>query len=367
MKDIVEFQKLFKVNFPVEEHHQYYTDTLMKSEFYAGIGKMIEEYELYELFAEEEGYKSARSYKLDYALPKLKEYILGTEAYKQLIGQHFEKENKLRTKDKIRNNDGEYLLSVDFKAANYNTLRYYDNKNELYHNWEELLMILDIHPTLAKSKSFRQYVFGNTNPKRLQRVQLIKTLMIVKKLKEDYDIPEEDIVFISHDELVIKLDSNEKIAAGQVIVLNGNIASINKKEHIDMPIHFKVFRNEPIAAGMCVQTVYDAKNSGLSEKHRVLFKVSGNKFFKYFKTHILKEELDKRDLMFMADAEIAVWKVDEDSIAETIIPEGEMSLKEVEKEYPVLVDKLRKEVPSLNDSQIRKIINVTLVLSDELY
>ena len=33
MKDIAEFEKLFKVNFPVQEHHQYYLDTMMKSPF----------------------------------------------------------------------------------------------------------------------------------------------------------------------------------------------------------------------------------------------------------------------------------------------------------------------------------------------
>ena len=120
---------------------------------------------------------------------------------------------------------------------------------------------------------------------------------------------------------------------------------------------------------MCVQTQYQVEGGmgGFIEKNKSLFKVPGNKFFKYFKTHILGEELDKRDLMFMADGEIAVWSTEDDSIAEVIIPEGEMSLKEVEREYPVLVGKLRKEVSSLNDSQIRKIVNIALVLSDELY
>lgn len=64
--------------------------------------------------------------------------------------------------------------------------------------------------------------------------------------------------------------------------------------------------------------------------------------------------------MFMSDGEIAVWAVDEDSVDEIIIPEGEMSLSEIELEYPYLVEKLKLEVPSMNDKQIRKVINVFL-------
>ena len=44
MKDIKEFQKLFKVTFPVEAHYKYYAQTMMKSPFYAGFGKVMEEY-----------------------------------------------------------------------------------------------------------------------------------------------------------------------------------------------------------------------------------------------------------------------------------------------------------------------------------
>ena len=373
MKDIEEFQKLFKVNFPVVEHHQYYTDTLMKSPFYAGLGKLVEEYELYELFTEEEGYKSARAYKLDYALPRLKDYIVGTQAYENMIERDFGDLN-LRTKDNLRNNDNMYLLSLDFTAANYNSLKTYDSEQQLSTSWEELCISLDIHPTLSKSKSFRQYVFGNTNPKRLQKTQNKNIVSIVDKLIERNEtIEEEHFVFISHDEFIIKIQPSDRdgfSVNSRIKCVLMDTPIVCKELGIKMPTHYKVFKNEPIGAGMCVQTIYNAYGSvmeDLKEKHKILFKVPGNKFYKYFKTHILEEELDKRDLMFMSDGEIAVWKVDEDSIAETIIPEGEMSLEEVEKEYPVLVGKLRKEVSSLNDSQIRKIVNIALVLSDELY
>ena len=359
MKDIEEFEKLFKVNFPVQEHHQYYTETLMRSPFYAGFGGVIKEFEQYEADVEREGYTSAKSYKLDYALPKLKNYLLNTVAYENMQQETFY-DSKLRTKDELRNNDNTYLISIDFKAANYSALKTYDEDGELFGSWEELCTALDIHPTLSKSKSFRQYVFGNTNPKRLQKTQHQNIIIIVDKLIEDHGFVDSDFVFISHDEFIVKLRPDHHLAVNRINLLLSAIGNIIQYEGINMQTHYKVFKNEGIGAGMCVQTQYQVKMGGLSEKYTLLFKVPGNKFFKYFKTHILKESLDKRDLMFMSDGEIAVWAVDDDSAAERIAPEGEMGMEEIVSNYPYLVEKLRTEVPSMNESQIRKAINVFL-------
>lgn len=358
MKDIGEFQKLFKVTFPVEEHYQYYIDTLMKSPFYAGIGNVVKEFQEYEIDVIEEGYKSAKSYKLDFVLPKMKNYILKTKAYERL--QSREIMAKLRTKDNLRNNDNTYLISIDFKSANYSALRTLDQEGELFNSWEELCSALDIHSTLAKSKSFRQFIFGNTNPKRLQRIQHNNIIIIVDKLIEDYDFEEDDFVFISHDEFIVRLRPDYILAVNRINVLLSFVGMIVKNEGIDMLTHYKVFKNEGIGAGMCVQTEYNVKMGGLSEKWTTLFKVPGNKFFKYFKTHILKEPIDRRDLMFMSDGEIAIWKLEDDSVAERLTPEGELSVEEVQSEYPFLFEKLKKEVPGMSEPQIRKTINVFL-------
>jgi len=367
MKDIAEFEKLFKVNFPVEEHHQYYAETLMRSPFYAGFGGVIKEFEQYERDIEAGGiYASAKSYKLDYALPKLRDYLLNTAAYENLQKATFN-DSKLRTKDELRNNDNTYLISIDFKAANYSALKTYDDSGELFGSWEELCIALDIHQTLAKSKSFRQYVFGNTNPKRLQKTQHQNIVIIVDKLIADYGFLESDFVFISHDEFIVKLRPDHKLAVNRVNILLSAIGNIVQNESINMRTHYKVFKNESIGAGMCVQTQYQVKMGGLSEKYTLLFKVPGNKFFKYFKTHILKEPLDKRDLMFMSDGEIAVWSVDDDSIDEIIIPDGEMSMSEIVLEYPYLVKRLREEVPSMSEKQMRKAINVFIGLCNSCH
>jgi len=360
MKNVQEFQKLLKLTFPIEENSDYYIKTLMKSPFYAGLGKKVKEFEEFENFVEEQGlFESVKSYKLDFALPKLVEFLKSTVAYSLLNAENFGS-SKFRTKDELRNNDNTYLVSIDFSSANFNALKSYDTLGEMPSSWEELCESLGIHKFLASSKSFRQYIFGNTNPGRLQTTQHRNVIKIVDRLIEDHGFEEKDFVFISHDEMIVRLSSDHKLAVNRVMLLTSAIGNIISFDGINMPTHYKIFKNNGIGAGMCVQTQYEIKMGGLSEKHKTLFKVPGNKFFKYFKKYILSEPLDKRDLMFMSDGEIAVWAEDEDSISETIIPEGEMSMDEIMNEYPYLVKRLKEGVPGVNESQIRKMINIFL-------
>jgi len=359
MKDIKEFQKLFKVNIPVTEHAQYYIDTLAKNSFYAGLPKLVKEYEQYERDCEELGYKNSKAYKLDYALPKMKNYLLNTEAYKNLM--EWSLPDKLRTKDEIRNHDGKMLMSIDFKSANYNALKTFDSFDALGDSWEGLCRDIDIHPTLSKSKSFRQYVFGNTNPKRLQRRQHSNIIKIVDSLIKDYGFAERDFVFISHDEIILQCTE-------LFHTINTAIGKIIQRESINMPTHYKVFTNNKFAvSGMNIQSIYQLNGTEWNLKHKTLFKVPGNKFFKYFKRHILKEPIDRRDLMFMSDGEVAIWSENSDAVVERIAPEGEMSMDEIMQDYSYLVKRFRKEVPGVNDSQIRKMINIFMSTCSHCY
>lgn len=309
MKNISEFEKLFKLNFPVLENYEYYIDTLMKSPFYAGLGKLVEEFEKYEKDIEEEGlFKSPTSYKLDYALPKLKSYIMSTKAYIGFISDKLDN-SKLRTKDELRNNDNTYLISIDFKSANYNAIRTYDNDGELFSSWEELCNELDIHQTLSKSKSFRQYVFGNISPGRLTKIQHINIIKIVDKLIEGKCFIEEDFVFISHDEFIVRLRPDHKLAVNRIHLLNSEVGRIISEEGINMPTHYNVFKLETLGKGKYIKTHYNVKMGGLSEKYTSLVGIPGNDFFRYFKEHILKEELDERDLYFTVDGKLAKWVV----------------------------------------------------------
>lgn len=369
MKKQDEFEKLFDLKVPIKKNFQYYVDTLMKNPFYAGLGKLIDEYVQYEEDVEALGYDNATSYKLDYALPKLKDYIINTEAYNNLVERDFRGVD-LRRKNKLSLADNTLLLSVDFTSANFNSLKTYDSKGEIFDSWEELCLAMEIHPFLARSKSFRQYVFGNTNPKRLEKTQHENIVKIVNCLVEDYYWKEVDIVFISHDEFIVRVGRDYSDIVARLSVILNDVAQAASNVDVKMPTHYKIFQNDPIkggSKGMSVQTIYQIKGNQLTEQYKKLFKAPKNKFYKYFKTHILEEELDRRDLEFMNEGEIAVWATEDDSIAETMVPEGELSYEEVEKEYPVLLKELSDKVPGLSKAQLRKIVNVTLILSDEMF
>lgn len=360
MEHVEEFQKLFKIKIPVEGHFDYYIDTLAKSGEFENIHELIKEFEQYEKDVKEMGYSSPVSYKLDHVLPKMKKFILGTFAYGQLQAQPFSKDKYIK-KDERRKNDGEFLLSIDFKEANFNALRIYDDPKELGKTWKELCDKLDVHPTLAKSKSFREYVFGNTNPKRLQKVQHLNVLSIIAVLKNNEIIEEEDVVFISEDELIIRLpndivDANnvgkDLFSKTQYLIDNGYV--------LPMPVHYKVLRNKAIGKKMAVQEVFEFDQFSLKFKYKTLFLVPSHKYFKYFKKHVVGEPIETRDLLFMNDGEIAIWAEDEDSIAGFMVPEGEMTIEQVKTDYGYWFNKLKEEIPSLKDSQIRKIICVSM-------
>jgi hypothetical protein len=221
-------------------------------------------------------------------------------------------DSKLRTKDELNKNDNTYLMSIDFKSANYSSLKTYDEENELFSSWEELCDNLDIHPTLTKSKSFRQYIFGNTSPKRLTKVQHINITKIVDKLIQNHGFEDDDFVFISHDEFIIRLRPSHTLAVNKIRLTLTDVEGIIRDEGINMPIHYRVFKNEVIDREICVQTQYNVKLGGLSEQFNTLFKVPGNIFYFYFKKYILCEPLDKRDLLFRLDGRLAQWT--EDSI-----------------------------------------------------
>lgn len=225
MKDISEFEKLFKVSFPVREHHKYYIDTLMKSPFYASLGVLINEFEQYEIDVEELGYKSSKSYKLDYALPKIKDYII------------------------------------------------------------------------------------NTSPKRLTKIQHNNIIIIIDKLIEEYKFEENDFVFISHDEFIVRLKPDHVLAINRIHILLSTVGNIIKNEGINMSTHYNVFKLESLEKNKYIKTHYNVKMGGLSENYISLVGIPGNEFFMYFKKYILKEEIDERDLYFIVDKKLAKWVV----------------------------------------------------------
>lgn len=359
IEDIDEFSKLNKINVPVSKYFDYYISTLKKSREFVHLDALIDDFSDLEKYSKALGYSSAKSYKLDYALPKILKYIENTKVYDVIQNYNFPDTSKLYTKDEVKKSAGQnyWLISFDIRKANFSSFKILDEGNEMKDSWEELCEFLDIHPTLAKSKSFRQVVFGNTNPKRLQRLQHLQVHSAIQYLKLK-GLSEDNICFVSHDEFVLRFKQDDKNDIWQTNHYSSDqMLSELSAQMMNVPLRSTVYELDKLAKDIFLKQMFvRLEGGGIEPTYKTLFGAPGNKFYKYFKLYILKEELDDRDLYFVNDGEIAKWATKEDSIEESFAPEGEMTLAYVKMYHKNFFKKLTDELPTLTDAQKRKII-----------
>lgn len=355
IQDIEEFSKLFKINIPINQHFEYYISTLSKTLEYSDIYKIVNDFAELEQYAISKGYKGVKSYKLDYALPTLVKYLTESKTYKQI--QEKVINGNFFSKDLVKESAGKYwFLSIDISKANYNSFKYMDVDGELEDSWDDLCRKFDIHPILASSKSFRQIVFGNTNPKRLQRIQHLLVMNGIEFLKKTIALSDDEICFVSHDEVVLRFRQDDVNWRKRFKAVMDNMSGlIDSMEEV--PLKHTLYELDKLSKDIYLKTVYANDFAPLM---KTLFGVPGNKFYKYFKLHILKGELDSKDLLFVNDGEIAKWMPDEDYIQTSYAPEGEYSLDEIKRQFPYFYELLSNEIPALTDAQKRKIVNISL-------
>ncbi len=356
IKDIEEFCKLFKVNIPMVEEFEYYLETLKKSPEYTDLlsDENLSRFSAFENWiSENTDHSGIRSYKMR-CLDILKDYIIQTKAYADL--QSCELPKSPMSHLDLTNSvvDNQILVSLDFKSANYSVLKKFDVEGELKSSWADLCKHLNIHEVLASSKSFRQLVFGNTNPKRLQTMQHYNIMQVKEWLKPI--VKDEQYVFISHDEIIFKLDRE----FGQI---DSVIETISK--NVGMSIRCTFFITKKIKKNTFVKTVYNAYNESFEERYRTLHGVQGNKFYMYFKKYILNEQLDERDLMYYNDGELCQWVNEDDKAKKQTLPHYEkpryvISMDEAKKEYSYLWDNMTSIVPNLSSEEKRRVIEIVI-------
>lgn len=290
MTDLTEFCKLFKISLPVHAHAPYYFGLLRQSAEFADLETWLQAFEELEAWAIPQ-FGSAKNYKLGRALPRLVAYLKSTQAYQNLLTTHVPSP-PLPTKDTLLQCcDRRLLLSVDLAQANYQVLKNFDDTGELESSWEALCKARDIHPTLALSKSWRQVVFGNTNPKRLVRWQK----EIVRDLVQQVG-PWVPVVFCSHDECVFDVSGND-LAKERVLSVASSLPADWKTQ---------LFTLQSLGQGRALKRVLAPSGAVLYKK---LWGVPGSQFFRYYKLWVLEQPLDPRDVLFMVEGELAQWVV----------------------------------------------------------
>lgn len=98
---------------------------------------------------------------------------------------------------------GEEFVSIDMKKANFSSLRHYDSSifNEAK-TYEEFISAFTNNKQILNSKYIRQVIFGNLSPKK--QVDYEKFLMHSFLTTLFTEIPKEQFVFFSNDEIILK-------------------------------------------------------------------------------------------------------------------------------------------------------------------
>lgn len=288
--NVKEFINLFKIQVPVEASVEYYLNTLVKSSEFSNLEQLYNEFVEYEKYvSEQEGNVklTLQDYKMGYAYHKLVDHLSINDAatnYSQII-------NTLEniSIDNLFAQPGRMLISFNFKSANYNVYRLFDET--LPEAWEELGKQLDIHPLLMKSKSFRQMVLGNLNPKMTQKISHHKMMEFSSRF------PKECIVFLSHDEVVVEYNRITKMIDFDFeMPVRRTVMSFEK-----LPIKKAYVKN------VWEERVVNETSSSFLLSYKTLYGVPSNKYFRMFKEYIINEPIEDRDLQFTIDGEVAQW------------------------------------------------------------
>jgi len=361
IKDIDEFCKLYKINIPINEEFDYYISTLLKSKEYSesNFEKKFKDFAELESLVEKNQLPSVSKLKMLF-LDTLSEYIKSTSAYNLLLESEIPKK-QLNTKDwtsMVQPSD--VLMSIDFKSANYSVLKTFDNNGELKGSWRELCEFLLVPEGLIESKSFRQIVFGNTNPKRLQTFQHInmtsikEALMLLGNREEGVEFlsDENNYVFVSHDEIIIKINS-VKSTQRVIEFLNFLVT------HGNMQTKCTFFTLNKVKKNLYVKTMFELKGDVMEEIYKTLHGAPGNKFYMLFKEHILNEPYDERDLLYINDGELSKWAVEKPKgLPHYPKPKIVLSTEDAIHQFPRIWDKLSELIPNLKNEEKRRIVEI---------
>lgn len=280
MKDIKGFCKLFDINIPEYLEFDYYINQLSKTYRWKNIKDLIKLYE-----EAESEIDNLYQFRIDKS-NELIEFIKSTRAFIDLNDDNLIPDYP--TTKNFLYEEGKKYLSVDIKMANWNVLKKYDPQfiNELGDSYEELLEKFGLPKLFQNSKSLRQYIFGNLNPKRQMKAQRV----IIEDLIQKYKDLNLESVCIKSDEVIWIIDSEEKIKK----VLSTIDQNIFKT---------KIFTVERVG-DFRINSYYNQYNKFT---YKEMVGCNGNLFYLNLKKFILNEKIDVRDLYFRMDGNLAIW------------------------------------------------------------
>ena len=76
-----------------------------------------------------------------------------------------------------------------------------------------------------------------------------------------------------------------------------------------LDLNLRAVRLENLGRGSYIRERFNLEEGKFVFSHKTLYGVPGNQFFMHFRKHVLDEEYDERDLLFINDHKLAKWVV----------------------------------------------------------
>ena len=281
MKNKKDFIKLFDLNVPELEHFDYYIIQLQKTPKFSNIYDLIRMFEEADIHIDDF---------YEYKLSKSKEiidFIKTTNAYTDLCYDN--NLSDLPTNKSFSYEEGIKYFSIDLRSANWVSLKKYDQQNQFGETYSDFLKRFGLPEVFIHSKYLRQFIFGNVNPRKQQKVQRNIIQEVVKQLSNDFTIE-----CVKNDEVIFSFKNFSEI--------EGVVSTLDSSKYKS-----KIFTVERVE-DFRIDTHYDL---GGNPTYKEMVSVNGQQFYLKLKQYITGESLDIRDLYFKQDGKLAIWMVDE--------------------------------------------------------
>lgn len=284
MKDIKSFCKMFDLNVASFDDFDYYKNQFSRINRWKNLDELVALYEKAE---------SEIGDMFEYRMSKIDEivaFVKGTRAYNDMADENLIPDYPINKN--FEYSEGVNYLSFDLKMANWQAMKKYDPSfvNELGETYSEFLNKFGVPEVFHKSKHFRQYIFGNLNPKKQIKAQRVM-VEDIKNAMSKYGLK---IECIKHDEIIYSFEKIEDVRE----IIEG----LDGEDFTVTPFTIKKVENFRINQYLC-------KDSG-EILHSEPVGCNGHKFFMYLKKYIFNEPYDIRDLYFRMDGELAIWNTD---------------------------------------------------------
>lgn len=316
IKDIREFSRLFGIKIPWQPAFEYYIQTLSQSKEFEGLDALVEEFARFESDIQPE---PIGDYKMG-MLRQIRDRVLQSTCFKT-FKKHPLSAHKT-TLDNLFSHDDHVLATIDIRRANHSILKCFDEEQEFPESWEGLCDQFEMHPLLKQSKSFRQLVFGNLDPKRAQSFQHMFIHYMLQYL-EQHGWHKNRLILRQADEVILKLSKNEAESKRQFEALGQLVANLQSATpppdipplfHQKIKLRTKAFRLEHIGKKSYLKQGLIPDGQGFKKGVCSLHGVPGNQFYLFFKTYILNQPHETTDLLFQVDHHLAKWVVPEPDV-----------------------------------------------------